>query len=142
MASERLYRVIAGFVLERRLKKPLNEPVSLGLGYFGAGDEIEVDFKLKLPLVGIGAPTGVMLPYAAKKLGAECVLPEDFGVANAVGAITGSVVVRRVGHHRLHRPFLRGPDGVRGRGAGRDLGQRGGPEDRGAKGQGHGRGQL
>lgn len=96
MASERLYRVIAGFVLERRLKKPLNEPVSLGLGYFGAGDEIEVDFKLKLPLVGIGAPTGVMLPCAAKKLGAECVLPEDFGVANAVGAITGSVVVEEL----------------------------------------------
>lgn len=96
MASERLYRVIAGFVLERRLKKPLNEPVSLGLGYFGAGDEIEVDFKLKLPLVGIGAPTGVMLPCAAKKLGAECVLPEDFDVANAVGAITGSVVVEEL----------------------------------------------
>lgn len=93
MASERLYRVIAGFVLERRLKKPLNEPVSMGLGYFGAGDEVEVSFKVRLPLVGIGAPTGVMLPYAAKKLGAECLLPQDFDVANAVGAITGSVVV-------------------------------------------------
>jgi N-methylhydantoinase A/oxoprolinase/acetone carboxylase beta subunit len=96
MASERLYRVIAGFVLERRLKKPLNEPVSMGLGYFGAGDEVEVSFKVRLPLVGIGAPTGVMLPYAAKKLGAECVLPRDFDVANAVGAITGSVVVEEM----------------------------------------------
>ena len=50
---------------------------------------------LKRPVVGIGAPIHFFLPGAAKALGAEAILPQDADVANAIGAITSNVVVRR-----------------------------------------------
>ncbi len=46
-------------------------------------------------MVGIGAPIHFFLPQAARTLGAEAVLPPDADVANAIGAITSDVVVRR-----------------------------------------------
>ena len=50
---------------------------------------------LKRPVVGIGAPIHFFLPRAAKALGTEAVLPENADVANAIGAITSNVVVKR-----------------------------------------------
>ena len=50
---------------------------------------------MKQPVVGIGAPVHFFLPRAGKTLGAEVILPEDADVANAIGAITSSVVVKR-----------------------------------------------
>jgi N-methylhydantoinase A/oxoprolinase/acetone carboxylase beta subunit len=61
---------------------------------------MQIDFRLKLPVVGIGAPAGLMLRRATERLGTELVLPEDFRVANAVGAITGSVVAEEQAHIR------------------------------------------
>jgi N-methylhydantoinase A/oxoprolinase/acetone carboxylase beta subunit len=48
--------------------------------------------KLKMPLIGIGAPAGIFLPRVAELLQTELVLPQHFAVANAVGAVAGSVV--------------------------------------------------
>lgn len=42
-------------------------------------------------LVGIGAPTHLFLPEAAKALGMACVIPENAGVANAVGAVIADI---------------------------------------------------
>ena len=42
-------------------------------------------------LVGVGAPIHLFLPDVAKALGAKCVVPPLAGVANALGAVAGSV---------------------------------------------------
>ena len=61
----------------------------------GGSDEYIVRIDLKRPIVGIGAPIHFFLPRAAQALGAKAVLPEDADVANAIGAITSDVVVKR-----------------------------------------------
>jgi hypothetical protein len=45
------------------------------------------------PIIGIGAPAGIFLPEVARILHTELILPEHHQVANAVGAIAGSVMV-------------------------------------------------
>lgn len=47
--------------------------------------------KLHYPIVGIGAPAGALLPAAAEFFNADCIIPENADVANAVGAITSVV---------------------------------------------------
>ena len=61
----------------------------------GGNDQYAVRIDLKRPVVGIGAPIHFFLPRAAKALGAKAVLPQDADVANAIGAITSEVVVKR-----------------------------------------------
>jgi hypothetical protein len=61
----------------------------------GGNDQYAVRIDLKRPVVGIGAPIHFFLPRAAKALGAKAVLPQDADVANAIGAITSNVVVKR-----------------------------------------------
>ena len=58
-------------------------------------DQYTVRLDLKRPVVGIGAPIHLLLPRAAAALGARAVLPQDADVANAIGAITSDVVVKR-----------------------------------------------
>jgi N-methylhydantoinase A/oxoprolinase/acetone carboxylase beta subunit len=48
--------------------------------------------KVKLPLIGVGAPAAVYLPPVAARLGTDIVVPADAGVASAVGAVVGNVV--------------------------------------------------
>jgi N-methylhydantoinase A/oxoprolinase/acetone carboxylase beta subunit len=55
----------------------------------------EVLINLKRPVIGIGAPIKYFLPRAVQPLSAEAVLPEDADVANAIGAITSNVVVKK-----------------------------------------------
>jgi N-methylhydantoinase A/oxoprolinase/acetone carboxylase beta subunit len=61
----------------------------------GGSDQYAVRIDLTRPVVGIGAPIHFFLPRAAEALGAEAVLPQDADVANAIGAITSNVVVKR-----------------------------------------------
>lgn len=42
-------------------------------------------------LIGSGAPTHIFLPDVAKALGMRCVIPENFEVANAVGAVVADI---------------------------------------------------
>ena len=51
--------------------------------------------NLHKPVIGIGAPVHLFLAEAASLLGAEAVLPEHADVANAIGAVTSRVRVRR-----------------------------------------------
>jgi hypothetical protein len=48
-------------------------------------------FATNYTLVGIGAPIRVFLDDVAKMLGTHAVIPENFEVANALGAVMGSV---------------------------------------------------
>ena len=56
-----------------------------------AKGEYSVGFRLNIPIVGIGAPTGAWLPEVARLLGTELILPENSSIGNAIGAITGYV---------------------------------------------------
>ena len=61
----------------------------------GGNDQYAMQIHLKRPVVGIGAPIAFFLPRAAKALGARVIVPEDADVANAIGAITSNVLVKR-----------------------------------------------
>lgn len=56
-----------------------------------------VQFQLKVPLVGIGAPARAFLPPVARALNAEMLFPEHYEVANAVGTVVGNILVRQEG---------------------------------------------
>jgi N-methylhydantoinase A/oxoprolinase/acetone carboxylase beta subunit len=53
---------------------------------------LKTTIKLAMPIIGIGAPAGIFLPHVAEVLQTELVLPPHYAVANAVGAVAGSVV--------------------------------------------------
>ncbi len=55
----------------------------------------QVSINLKRPVIGIGAPIKYFLTKAVKPLNAEAVLPTDADVANAIGAITSNVVIKK-----------------------------------------------
>lgn len=52
-----------------------------------------LDFRFSTPatLVGIGAPIHIFLPDVAQALGAKYLVPDNAGVANALGAIVGHI---------------------------------------------------
>ncbi len=54
---------------------------------------LDTSIRLTQPIIGIGAPAGIFLPPVAEALHTELLLPEHHQVANAVGAIAGSVMV-------------------------------------------------
>lgn len=54
-----------------------------------------VSINLKRPVIGVGAPIRHFLPAAVEPLGTEAIIPEDADVANAIGAITSQVVIRK-----------------------------------------------
>ncbi|MFV0437447.1 MAG: hydantoinase/oxoprolinase family protein [Desulfopila sp.] len=51
--------------------------------------------QIEQPIIGIGAPIGHFLPQAAARLGAASIIPENAEVANAIGAITSRIRLRR-----------------------------------------------
>ena len=53
-----------------------------------------VNFQLKVPLVGIGAPAKAFLKPVARALNTRIEFPRHFEVANAVGTVVGNVLVR------------------------------------------------
>ncbi|PIE61905.1 MAG: hydantoinase/oxoprolinase [Desulfobacterales bacterium] len=61
----------------------------------GGNDQYQVCFKFKQPVIGIGAPIRYFLPQAVTPFGGEAVMPEDADVANAIGAVTSKVMIRR-----------------------------------------------
>jgi N-methylhydantoinase A/oxoprolinase/acetone carboxylase beta subunit len=53
-----------------------------------------INFGKSHPIVAVGAPAATYYPQAAKSLNVDLILPEYGHVANAVGAVMGSVVQR------------------------------------------------
>jgi hypothetical protein len=75
-----------------------NADADLGRWFFynslyAAHPHLETTIRLRHPLIGIGAPAGIFLPDVARALHTDLVLPPHHQVANAVGAIAGSVMV-------------------------------------------------
>lgn len=59
-----------------------------------AGSLFHLKFAADYPVVGAGAPAGTFFPDATDHLGVELILPSSAEVANAYGAVMGSVVQR------------------------------------------------
>ena len=59
-----------------------------------SGSLFHLRFAADYPVVGAGAPAATFFPDAARHLGVELLLPEHAGVANAFGAVMGSVLQR------------------------------------------------
>ena len=75
--------------------------------------DLACSFTLLHPVIAVGAPVEAYLPRTAEQLHTELVIPKHAGVANAIGAVAGSVVqrahllIRPVDfeeHYRLHAP--------------------------------------
>ena len=58
---------------------------------------IRIEAGLALPVVALGASAGSYYPAVGALLGTDMRIPELAGVANAIGAVVGRVVVRRQG---------------------------------------------
>jgi N-methylhydantoinase A/oxoprolinase/acetone carboxylase beta subunit len=97
--TERIVQTIVTFLSGKRLPPPapLKED-DFGRWFFhnslyGGHPHLAGEIRLRLPLIGIGAPAAIFLPAVAAALHTELILPEHHEVANAVGAIAGSVMV-------------------------------------------------
>ncbi len=56
-------------------------------------EQLATRIALKIPIIGIGAPAQVMLDAVARTFYTDLVLPPHYSVANAAGAVAGSVMV-------------------------------------------------
>ncbi|MFC1718625.1 hypothetical protein ACFL6S_33545, partial [Candidatus Poribacteria bacterium] len=89
-------------ILSRFLSEKLGDTVTFDCGtcsllldkLLGEAVIPEIDLKLtvKPPIIAIGAPVGTYFPSVASQLNGQLVIPEHAEVANAVGAITGSII--------------------------------------------------
>lgn len=83
-------------LLKKGMSKQLDELIKLSFEKSRNGGEtgfIKCSFSTGAKLVGLGAPVHIFLPDVAKCFSTGYVVPVHAEVANAVGAITGSVVV-------------------------------------------------
>ncbi len=92
MAARRVFHLISRELLMRADVKMPPQEAAENFAFRPKGDEIEWDMRLNIPIVGIGAPAASLLKDAAERLHTRLILPEDYRVANAVGAITGSIL--------------------------------------------------
>jgi N-methylhydantoinase A/oxoprolinase/acetone carboxylase beta subunit len=76
------------------------------------GIELDLQVALTAPVIGVGAPAAAYLPGAFQKLNTQCILPEPYSVACAVGAVvgvvsfalTGEIRPTASGKYSLHTP--------------------------------------
>jgi len=64
------------------------------------GIGLDVGITMTAPVIGAGAPAAAYLPPAFQKLNTECILPEPYSVACAIGAVVGVVSVHLTGEIR------------------------------------------
>ena len=58
---------------------------------------VEVDVRLGVPVIGLGASAASYYGAVGERLGCRMILPEHAGVANAIGAVVGQVSQRATG---------------------------------------------
>ena len=87
--------VFLGHRKDRGLPKKIGGPWGkwfLEQAVAGKNPYLEVTVAGRFPLIGIGAPAGIFLTKVAEYLKAPLFLPPNAHVANAVGAVAGSVM--------------------------------------------------
>lgn len=100
--AERITAEVIAFVSKQSLRRVPDylHPDDLGLWLFEENlykshPYLGSEISLKIPIIGIGAPAAIFLPRVAEHLHTRLIIPPHFQVANAVGAISGSVMI----HH-------------------------------------------
>ena len=73
-------------------KHPLTQ-----LGLAGYNDLIKVNVGIDKKIIGLGASAPTYYPAVGDKLNCEVILPQHAGVANAIGAVVGKIVMRETG---------------------------------------------
>lgn len=121
--SDRVTTALVSKVLgdEEGLPDWEREPSAAALLARALGNVAESDLDCRLtlrhPVVAVGAPVEAYLPRVAQQLGTELIITPNAEVANAVGAVAGSVVqqleasIRPLDGNQRFRLHL--PDGVR-----------------------------
>jgi N-methylhydantoinase A/oxoprolinase/acetone carboxylase beta subunit len=56
-----------------------------------ASSLLDVSLSLRMPLAAVGAPVATYFPALAQRLHTRLLIPEHAGIANAIGAVVGSV---------------------------------------------------
>jgi N-methylhydantoinase A/oxoprolinase/acetone carboxylase beta subunit len=117
--SNRVATALVTKVLNDEVAPPAwtQQPVAAGLlaRALNAVDRTDLacSLSLRLPVVAVGAPVSAYLPATTRQLNTSLVIPDEAEVANAIGAVVGSVVERaRVlirpmdfeAYYRLHLP--------------------------------------
>ncbi len=95
--SEMIAKAVVEFLSEKTVPEPTHNP-DIGGWFFqnslyAEHPHLETQIRLRYPMIGIGAPADIMLADAVQRLNTELILPDHYDVANAVGAIAGSVMV-------------------------------------------------
>jgi len=96
-----LYDMIVQFLLSGHRQSNIHDLSKdsrylMDLSFKNPYDDIQINITTPLPLIGIGAPAHIYLDQVAAALGTKALLSENSGVANALGAITGSIVGEEV----------------------------------------------
>ena len=101
---ELIIRKLAIEILKKQLDDKTDSDALDGCGvcnallenmFDGHNDGYKVSIKLDFPVVGVGAPAVYFVPEAARRLGTNAVIPQHADVANAVGAISSNVLMRK-----------------------------------------------
>lgn len=99
-ATEMIVHAVVTFLSKRSLPPPAGMKSEEDIGHwfffnsiYDLHPHLETLFRLRRPIIGIGAPAGFFLEEVSEALHTELILPEHHEVANAMGAIAGSVMV-------------------------------------------------
>jgi N-methylhydantoinase A/oxoprolinase/acetone carboxylase beta subunit len=95
---EMIVRAIVEFLSEKKIPPLKSYAQDFGSWVFHNSlyqehPHLDTQIRLRSPIIGIGAPAEIMLAEVAKRLHTDLILPDHYYVANAVGAIAGSVMV-------------------------------------------------
>ena len=82
---------------EERLDENLASHILMQMGLGNHSGILRINTGLNIPVVGLGASAQSYYPAVGKCMGCEMTLPLDGGVANAIGAIVGRIIMRRSG---------------------------------------------
>jgi N-methylhydantoinase A/oxoprolinase/acetone carboxylase beta subunit len=96
--TETIMKAVVSFLTNKNLFHSNQQGDYLGSWFFNNSlypthPQLETKIRLRQPIIGIGAPADIFLGRVAEKFHTELILPEHYQVANAVGAIAGSVMV-------------------------------------------------
>jgi N-methylhydantoinase A/oxoprolinase/acetone carboxylase beta subunit len=96
--TETITQAVIAFISGKPLKPPIQLDDDIGWYFFQNSlyqihPQLETSFRLRIPIIGIGAPADIFLQEVADVFHTDLILPKHHEVANAVGAVAGSVMV-------------------------------------------------